>query len=84
MDSILENVMNEMVVANPQARLKRLEFKDYEGYRALDFLIETPNIYIESRAFLAGRNLYLLTLIDKLDTYEEIDFQYFRDSFQLM
>jgi hypothetical protein len=76
--------MNEMVVANPEARLKRLEFSEYKGYRTLDFLIETPNIYIESRAFLADRNLYLLTLVDKLDMYKEADFLYFRDSFDLM
>lgn len=80
-DNMLENVMNEMVAANPTNKLRSMAFHDFHGDKALDFVIYSADTVVASTAFVRGKTLYLLTLIDKLKSYKEQDFRYFVDSF---
>ena len=83
-ENMLENVMNEMVSANPTNSLRSLNFHEFLGHKALDFFIESPEIVVNSRAFVSGKTLYLLTMIDKKEQYDEEEFLYFINSFELL
>jgi len=83
-ENMLENVMNEMTSANPTNKLRSLNFHEYLGHKALDFFIESPEIVVSSRAFVSGKTLYLLTMIDKQEQYKEDEFLYFLNSFELL
>lgn len=83
-ENMLENVMNEMVKANPENRLRSLEFHDFQGHTALDFLIESPEVIINSRSFVVDKRLYLLTVIAKTKQYSADKFLYFINSFEFI
>lgn len=83
-DNMLENVMNEMVAASPGNKLRQMAFGEFLGVKALDFTIHSPEIVVASKAFVVGKTLYLLTLIDKMKKYKEEDFKYFVESFGLV
>lgn len=82
--AMLENVMNEMVAANPTNELSSAGFVEYLGFNALAFKIVSPETVVNSRAFVNGKEMYLLTVIDKTGGYKEGDFEYFLENFVLI
>jgi len=83
-ENMLENVMNEMISVNPSNRLRSMSFFDLDNHKALDFSIASPEIVVNSRAFIVEKILYLLTVIDKVNKEDSEEYQYFIDSFQLL
>lgn len=83
-DTVLTNVLEEMMISNPKNRLEKSDLGDFKGYRAIDFSIENPEGRITGKAFIVGQTLYLITYIAKLDDYKENEYRYFLDSFQFL
>lgn len=82
--SILENLMNEMLKANPKNQLQSMQFTQFDGYDTLDFKLGSPDIEVTSRAFVVDQTLFLLTMIGKKDRFHQRRFDYFVHSFALL
>ncbi len=80
---LLQGVKQEMVQANPKNILKEDRSGQFQLYPALDFLIENNGIYIRSTCFLAGKTLYVLTMIDSSLSSLPPRFEKFAQSFKI-
>lgn len=81
--STLKNMMNDMVSANPNNKLKTESSVSYAGESAIDFTIESESTLIQAREFFKGQTLYLLSLITKKDRPEKNHFEQFIQSFKI-
>lgn len=83
-ENALTAVMDDILVANPQSKLKTMQVGTYQSHPALDFSIENDQVNIDGKAFLEGNTLYLLTSAAKLPNYHKNEFDFFVNSFQLL
>lgn len=82
-EKTLTAVMNDILAASPDNKLKIMKMGTYKQYPALDFSIENGQVNIDGKAFLVGNTLYLLTSVSKLVNYKKQEFEFFVNSFQL-
>ncbi len=82
-DMLLTNIMNDMVAANANNKLKYQKMGSYQGHRSLDFSIENDQATIDVNAFIVDSTLYLLTMISKAEHHNPEEFKYFINSFEL-
>jgi hypothetical protein len=80
---ILNQMMNDMVAANPGNKLASSKSTSYEGLPSLDFTIENDHNTIQAREFIKGKTIYLLSTILKKDKKEKSHFQHFINSFKM-
>lgn len=81
--TLLKKMMDDMVAAKAENKLKSSTVGVYQGLPSIDFVIENENNTIESKEFFSGRTIYLLTTISKKDKLEKTHFDYFINSFKL-
>lgn len=82
--SVLENVMNELAATNKAGELKAMAFGTFANTESLDFTIHTPQTIVDSRTFLVGQRLFLLTMIAKTQLHNADNYMYFADSFEFV
>lgn len=82
-ENTLKTVMNDILAASPNNKLKIMKMGTYKQYPALDFSIESDQVNIDGKAFLVGNTLYLLTSVAKMINYKKQEFDFFVNSFQL-
>lgn len=80
---IMDTVIKEMLSANSANNLKSQKDLVFLNYHARDFTIENPTAIIETREFMIGSTLYMLSYIAKKEFYDKAEFQYFIDSFEI-
>lgn len=80
---LLESVMKEMMAGNTNNQLKNMQKGTFQGSPCIDFEIANNQVFVKSKAFLAGKTLFVLTLIDR--NLQEIDkqFETFVNSFKM-
>lgn len=81
---ILDGVMNQLMGTHPDNELKSLELLDSDNGQMLQFFVETPNTLVGARTFIVGQRLYLITVIDKKDSFSDQRFRHFVESFELL
>ncbi len=82
--SLLENVMNEMVAGDSNNQLKYSEKGKFQHSPSLEFAIENPQFLIQSRAFLVEKMLYVLTVVDRIENYNQNEYRAFINSFHFI
>lgn len=80
---ILNQIMNDMVAANPGNKLEKSKTGKYHELTSLDFTIQNDQTTIEAKEFVKGKTIYLLSTISKKDNKEKTHFNYFVNSFKL-
>jgi ATP-dependent helicase/DNAse subunit B len=83
-ENTLTAVMNDILKASPNNKLKIMKMGKYKQYPAIDFSIENDQVNIDGKAFLVGNTLYLLTSVSKMMNYKKQEFEFFVNSFQLL
>lgn len=81
---LLQSVVNEMIASNAGNEIDEMENIRFLGQEAIEFALTNKDILIRSRAFLFGKSLYVLTLIDRDETFTKKEFEAFTGSFQLL
>ncbi|MDB6080775.1 MAG: hypothetical protein JWO53_47 [Chlamydiia bacterium] len=79
---MLDNVMNQLMAGNPSNRLRNVQKGLFHNVQALDFSIENNGVFVRSKTFLAGKTLFVLTLVDRNSSSIEEQFKTFSDSFE--
>ena len=80
---LLKKMMDDMVSAKSENKLKSSNANVFQGMPSLDFIIESDNKTIESKEFFSGRTIYLLSIISNKGSKENTHFDYFINSFKL-
>lgn len=80
---LLKELMNDMVKANPENKLKDSKEIKFEGFPGFDFVIENDHNLIEAKGFIKENTIYLLSVISKKEDREKTHFNYFIDSFKI-
>lgn len=82
-DKGLESFLNGILSQNPNNRLIFADLTEVNGYKALDFFIQTKGVYFKGRAVMAKSSLYLIAMECESQNYQESHFTYFINSFEL-
>ena len=82
-ENTLTAVMNDILKASPNNKLKTMTKGKYKEFPAMDFSIENGHVNIDGKAFLVDNKLYLLTTVSQLTNYKKQEFEFFLNSFQL-
>lgn len=81
-DAVMTTVINDLLAKNPDSKVKKMEAVKFKDFPAMDFSIESNQVNIDGRAFLAGNTLYVLTYAAQPNNYNEKNFKTFTNSFQ--
>lgn len=81
--SMLSNVVDNMVSGSPNSKVKKMEMGKYKEYPSIDFSFENPDANVDGKAFIVGNTLILLTGVAKPSDYNQKEFDFFVNSFQL-
>lgn len=79
----LEHFLNTLIAQNPKNRLLFADLIDFQGHPSLDFFIRTDAVYFKGRAIQTQTTLYLLALECEIPNYQEDNYKYFIESFEL-
>lgn len=82
-DTVLKNVINDLLASNPKNKVNKIEKGTYKGNSSLEFSIRNDQVNIDGRAFLVGNTLYILTSAAKIENYHKPEFDLFANSFEL-
>jgi hypothetical protein len=82
-DDFLRTFILQMLMNNPQNKIKTLEVKPFRSANALDFKIENAEGTVDGKAFFDDNTLYILSTTARQDRYNGQEFSLFIDSFQL-
>lgn len=81
-ENIMENIMSEMLLSNPSNRLASLNLVDEKkSGKTMNFTLESQDVVIESKAFMQGQKLYVLSVIDTKANFNKSEYDYFVTSF---
>lgn len=81
--ALLKKMMDDMVSAKAENKLKSSSEGVFQGMPSLDFIIENDINSIEAKEFFSGRTIYLLSIISKKGSKENTHYDYFINSFKL-
>ena len=83
-DLLFDDVVKDMLSHNAGSKLMDTKKIVHLDLPARDFQIEAPGFWIRSRAFFAGKKLYVITVMDRNAGQLEADFTNFVTSFHLL
>lgn len=80
---LFDDIVRDMITNNANSKLIESKKGSFLNRPTRDFEIEAPGFLIRSRAFFAGKKLFVLTVMDRNPIHINDDFNTFVDSFQL-
>lgn len=80
----LESFLNGLVAQNKDNKLIFADITVVQGYKALDFFIDSKGVYFKGRAIMANNNLYLLAMECEHKNYLKEHFSHFINSFEIV
>lgn len=80
----LETIVNDLVVANPNNKIKNMHPSTFQNVKSIDFSIESGEMTIDGKAFRQNKTLYMLTMVANKTNYSEKDSNFFINSFKLL
>lgn len=79
----LEGFLNGILTHNPGNQLIFADLVLVNGREALDFFIRTGGVYFKGRAMMVKNSLYLMAYECEVQTYDEVRYNMFINSFKL-
>lgn len=80
----LEGLLKGIVGHHADNKLVFSEMTESNGFKTLNFLIESGKNYFRGQALMVGNKLYMLAMEGRKQSFEESVFKRFTDSFQLL
>ncbi|MBF5059468.1 hypothetical protein [Candidatus Neptunochlamydia vexilliferae] len=80
----LESFLNGLVTQNHDNELIFADLTTVHGHKALDFFIQSKEVYFKGRVIMAENQLYLLAMECDVKHYQESNFNHFISSFELV
>ena len=83
-ENLLKLTIGDMVKANLENKLLKVDNGNYKNMPASDFKIQNPQMTIEGKAFVDHQTLYIVSTMENTRNYKSDDFEYFMKSFNLL
>ncbi len=80
----LQDGFGGMLSALPGSQVQKMELIDEQGFKALEFLVKSDDIYFQGKLILVYHTLYQVFAVYKESDEGEKDFQRFSNSFELL
>ncbi len=80
----LEGLLSGILNHNPENQLVYADLIELQGHPAMDFLVEGGNSYFRGEAIMIGSKLYLIAMEGVKGKMDELAFNRFLKSFQLL
>ena len=80
----LETFLNGLVTQNHGNKLLFADLVEVQGFKALDFFIQSKGVYFKGRAIMAKNTLYLLAMECEVHNYLEEHYNHFIQSFEFI
>lgn len=81
---ILTETVNEITKTNAHNQLTEMKEGLYKSYPSVDFHMINQQFDIKGKAFIIGKTVYLLNYVSKTEDFDEKEYDYFVNSFQLV
>lgn len=82
-DAMLNDLVNNMVAANPSNKLESIRHGLFDGHKDVDFVITNPYFVMKGKAVADNEELYVLTSITRNAGEGKSEYNYFVNSFKL-
>lgn len=80
----LQDGFNGMISALPGSETKSMKIQDFEGFKALEFLVQNENIFFQGKLILVHNTLYQVFTVYKNTEDMKNNFNHFINSFELI
>lgn len=80
----LKAFLNGLLSHGESSRLVQVEWQEFQGFSAVDFLINTAGILLRGRAVMVENSLYLVAMESHETRFRTENFQYFMETFSLV
>lgn len=77
----LKAAVTDMLARNKENKLNQMKIGNFHGTRALDFSLSNGDILIEGKVFAHKNIMYILSMINKKDSFDRKEFDFFINSF---
>lgn len=80
----LKAVVNDMLARNKENKLNTMNASTFRGARALDFSLSNGDVLIEGKVFAHDKTMYILSMINKKDSFNKKELDFFINSFDFV
>lgn len=80
---LLNHTVDDFINSIPNNKVLTKKVGSYQGNPSIDFSLENPDVFINGKAFVKDKTLYMLSFAAKKATYSKDEFEFFLNSFQL-
>lgn len=80
----LKAFLNGILAHGENSELIQVEWQQFQGCSAVDFLINNHDIFLRGRAVMVENNLYLIAMESHKNAFKVENFNYFIETFQLV
>ncbi len=82
-DHLMSRAMHDMVSSNKKNELVDLEKGFFKGFNSFDFKIQNPINVIQTKTFVDGNTMFVLSTITREQEDKSEEYDYFIESFKL-
>lgn len=80
----LKAAITDILSRNKGNKLNEIKPGHFHNYPALDFSITSNEMSIEGKVFAFGNTIYVLSMVDRSDVFNQQELSYFMNSFELI
>lgn len=82
-EKLLTDVVNDMLAHNKENKLQLMQLGVFHSYSSVDFALQNQEVAVTGKAFVVKNNLYTLTMLSKVQNFNENQFEFFVNSLQI-
>lgn len=82
-EQLRQTMLNDVLKSNEKNRLLQAETMMFKDYKALSYTVENAEMNIDAKVFVTDSALYALTRLVKKEHYNQKEFDFFTNSFDL-
>lgn len=80
----LKSAVTEILSRNKENKLNEMKMGTFHGANALDFSLSNGDALIEGKVFTHGNTMYVLSMIDKKNSFNRKELDFFINSFDFV
>lgn len=80
----LKAFLNGILSHGESSRLVEVEWQEFQGFSAVDFLVDNTGILLRGRAVMVDNSLYLIAMESHQSRFRQENFKYFVETFSLV
>lgn len=83
-EEALKSTVTNMLIRNKENKINSMNMGSLHGDRALDFALDNHDILIKGKVVPHGNKIYIISMVNKQDTFNSKEFEFFINSFNFV